>query len=545
MGGLYGGSQPSKQTSVSPPPMTKAQAQNIWSNYLATQPSHSAQAQTVASPSAQPESDAPGLGAGDYLGLAKTGLNFANQAGSLTGIGTIPGGGVAGSLLGLGADILGGKDPMKTGMDAGQTGLEGLKLADKLGWLGGAAGEIGAGADALAGGLGAGGLGALEGTTFGSLGADALASGLGAGGLMGAEASPLLTEGGAALASGLSGGLEGAAVGSGAGAAATGAATGLSSVLGAAAIPLFFIGLGLNNVMAQKQQEKINQTKESVNMRRGAQQGLQTLGQTANLTQALPYAPTQALPSVLDKYREALNQWPAVQQTIGNRGQGGHVSMTKPLDQGTLDTMTNAFYPALRQSEAGYLWAMDQAARNGQPMPDWAQGSFGQTDPAAIMNNLSRGYMGNQDMGINAGKIDYSQAVPGNLVNFFKQQTATDPRLQAAFNALPAETGTAPSIEQMAQANAARQAQAQAVVAANSVNQGYGNGIDVNALAYASPYLPGGLQQSLTQTFNATPDEQSMIADLLSRGADPVGIRSAIMASREQQQQAGNTAGGG
>lgn len=502
--------------------MTREQAQQVLSQWIATRQSKSA---TQGSPSAQSTTqsqESPGMDAGDYLGLAKTGVSLAGQAGKLF---DVPGAGYTGAVtapLGLGAGIA-NEDPAQMIQGGYNTAMEGVKLADKMGWLTPATSA----AEGAAGGVAGAGAGVAGGLWGGAGGAG----------------TAMLPGAGSAMLTG-SGGMGTTLVGTG----ATGGAMGAESagLLAGALNPLtiaatVFLAIGLNNWQQKKADRIKNQTVESNKMRMGAKEGLDTLRETSSLTPILENIDPQFMPEVLDKYREGLAEWPVVQQTIGSKGQGGRASKTKPLPDHTVDAMTNVFYPDLRETQAGYLWAADAAARSGQDMPDWMD-SFGQSDPAALMNNLSRGFGGDQDLGIDASKIDYSQAVPGNLVEFFRQQTGGSPEFQSILNSLPDLPGAAPSAESMADAHMRRVAQAQALTQLHSGAPA--DGIDIQQLAYTAPYIEGGLQRSLTEAFGANAEEQAMIADLLARGGDPALIRGAIMSDREMRGQQSGGGGG-
>lgn len=450
-----------------------------------------------------------GIDVGGALGAARTGANTLAAGARFLDMDALGGGlGAAGGAFGLGTgamklsegNTVGGVSDLASGATGAIRGLDQLGLISMTPAV---AGGLGVAGGALGMGLGANQLAQGDMSGIASLYSGALAGTAGLGTVAGTGA--------------LGGSMAAAAP------AMTAALNPLTAALGV------FLALGLMNLEHQKAARIKNQTIESGKIRQGGKQGLDTLDKTARFLPGLDQLPTDQLPGLLEQYREGLAQHPAVQQLLATRGQGGKVSKSDPVPDPTLDAITAQYYPALRDTQAGYLWAQDAAARSGQPMPEWMQ-SFGQSDPATLLRNMGRGVGGDQDTGIDAATADYSQAVPGNMVVWMQQQLGgSDPALTSLLGTLPALPGQAPTAEAMAQQSQARQQQALAQNGGNSQMQGQ----NINALAYTAPYTPGGLQASMTQALGASQGEQAMIADLLARGGDPVGIRNAVLAQRE------------
>ena len=427
-------------------------------------------------PSAAPSApDSGGMSAEGVLGLARGGANLAGSAGRFL---QVPGASYLSALGGplqIGQGIASG-NPVSTFSGA-------VNTAGTVGnLLGPAAGGAGAGG-LLAGGLagGAGGAGAALGSAgaYGALTPGILASGLPGASIGGGAV------GGAVGAGGLAGGSGGAA-GLGLGAGLSGLSTVMAPIAAIAAIAFM-------NSLHQDEKARINQTQESLRMRQGAQQGIGMLRQGQQAAQA-------GSPD-LEAFRNPLAGQHVVQQAIGARGQGGAMSLTHPLDQATLDAWTQAYYPALRDTQVGYVNALDAAARGGQALPAWTQG-FGTYDPAALLHNQSMGVMGNQPSSVNAyWGTDYSQAVPGTLGRFLPAHLGPGQMADryAALPALPGGHDLTP--EQIQQAAQQRQQAAQtqyqtAMQASGGTPRGLLNPeVSGGNLAYAAPYLPGGTEQ--------------------------------------------------
>jgi hypothetical protein len=242
-------------------------------------------------------------------------------------------------------------------------------------------------------------------------------------------------------------------------------------------------------MMARDAERVRRQTIESGKIRQGAAKGAQLLGTSSDLYPTLPTLAPSALPATLETYRQGLNAWPIVQQYLATAGQGGRASMTKPVDQATLDATSKAFYPALRNTQAGALWAIDAAARQGLPVPEWATAVTGLYDPAAFANNL----------GLPATHPhDFSQAVPGNLVEWARG--LGDTPLAAALKGLPPVPGTAPTAEALRTGAQNRSQAAQQVLSTNlgvlgdrTGQAAWGPSQALQGIAAAAPYAQGGL----------------------------------------------------
>lgn len=440
-----------------------------------------------------------GMDAGDYLGLAKSGVGLAGQAGRFLSVPGTEYAGPVGSALGLGAGIA-NQDPGQIGMSGANTSLETLKLLDKLGLLSGAgAGGTALGAEALAGGLGAGGLlGAEAGVGAGALGAEALGAGVGAGGLLGAEAAvPAVTLGAEALGTGVGAG--------GLAAAAPAAATGLSASLGLAAIPLFFIANGFANMEKKKAERIKQQTLESADIRRGAGNALTQLQGTSGLARNQRFIPAEQLGGAMEAYRGSLNAGPAGERLLSTAGVGGKASKMDALTPEQLANYEAQYRPALRDTQVGYTRAADTSAMRGE-LPDWALTSFGTTDPAALLQSLGTG-------GFNPyWDVNYSNVVPGNygqqlpaiMQHFdpnYAQSNTANLFQQIPALALPGQTPLTP--EQIAAFGQTRQDAATNTLGTYVAAAGDRSGADWlggapsgSAVGSAAPYLGGGSMEA-------------------------------------------------
>ncbi len=462
-----------------------------------------------------------GMDAGDYLGLAKSGVGLAGQAGRFLSVPGAEYAGPLGSLLGLGAGIA-NQNPAQTGQNAVNTGLEGLKLADKLGWLGSGT-EGGVAGLGLAGGLGgAGGLAStlVPTSTAGLTSTGGIGVGLGGAAALegGASALPLVAGG---VEAGIAGG---AGVGAGVGGAATGAAglgSTLSALAGPAAIALFFIANGFANMEKKKAERIMQQTVESGDIRRGGANALNQLQGTSNLARNQRFIPADQLGNAMSAYQGALGAGPGGERLLSTAGVGGKASKMDALTPEQLAAYESQYRPALQDTQVGYTRAADASAMRGE-LPDWALNAFGTTDPAALLQSLGTGFNPYWD-------VNYSNVVPGNygqqlpaiMQNFdpnYAQSNTANLFQQIPAMSLPGQTPLTP--EQIAafgqtRQNAATDSLGQYITKINDYS-GADNTWGTGNIGASAPYLAGGSLEA-AQALGLSPQ---VISDLQSGQTD-------------------------